>query len=192
GGLRRGELRALRVDNVNGDIRVEASWDNVEGEQAPKSEKGRRTVPLPSILRPFLVAHIERTGRSGHDFVFGSTSSHPFTPKNVRRKALAAWKRENEKRTEQNKQRKTEGLPERSLLVPITLHEARHTYVTLMHAAGLSLEEIGDYVGHSSAYMTDRYRHLIEGREAEAAKAFDAYLARASTAQRLEQIESAS
>jgi hypothetical protein len=32
-----------------------------------------------------------------------------------------------------------------------------------MHAAGRSLEEIGDYAGHSSAYMTDRYRHLIEG-----------------------------
>jgi hypothetical protein len=38
--------------------------------------------------------------------------------------------------------------------------------VTLMFEAGLSLEEIGDYVGHNSAYMTDRYRHLREGHEA--------------------------
>ena len=28
-----------------------------------------------------------------------------------------------------------------------------------MFAAGCSLEEIGDYVGHSSTYMTDRHRH---------------------------------
>jgi integrase len=49
---------------------------------------------------------------------------------------------------------------------PIGLHECRHTYVSLMHAAGLSLERIGDYVGHSSAYMTDRYRHLLAGHEA--------------------------
>jgi len=48
--------------------------------------------------------------------------------------------------------------------------------VSLMHAAG-SLEEVGDYVGHSSAYMTDRYRHLIEGQREEAARALDLYLA---------------
>jgi hypothetical protein len=39
-------------------------------------------------------------------------------------------------------------------------------YVTMMHEAGLSLEQIGDYVGHSSTYMTDRYRHLLDGHEA--------------------------
>jgi integrase len=191
GGLRRGELRALRVENVNGEIRVEAGWDDVEGEQAPKSEKGKRTVPLPAILRPYINGHMERTGRSGRDLVFGSTGASPFTATNVRRKALKAWEAENKRRAKENERRKFEGQQERSLLVPITLHEARHTYVTLMHAAGLSLEEIGDYVGHSSAYMTDRYRHLIEGREKDAASAFDAYLTRASTASRVAQIEAA-
>jgi hypothetical protein len=50
-----------------------------------------------------------------------------------------------------------------------------------MHAAGLNLERIGDYIGHSSAYMTDRYRHLLEGHEAEAAAMFDEYLTGART-----------
>jgi hypothetical protein len=59
-------------------------------------------------------------------------------------------------------------------IAPIGLHECRHTYVSLMHAAGLSLEEIGDYVGHSSTYMTDRYRHLLEGQRQKAADALDA------------------
>ncbi len=58
-------------------------------------------------------------------------------------------------------------------LEPIGLHELRHSYVSLMHGAGLSLEPIGDYVGHSSAYMTDAYRHLLEGHEAEAADPFE-------------------
>ena len=62
-------------------------------------------------------------------------------------------------------------------LEPVGLHECRHTYVSLMHAAGRTLEEIGDYVGHSSTYMTDRYRHLIEGARTEAADALDSYLA---------------
>jgi hypothetical protein len=53
----------------------------------------------------------------------------------------------------------------------------------------LSLERIGDYVGHSSAYMTDRYRHLLEGHEDETRRLVDAYLARADTAARVEQLE---
>jgi integrase len=58
----------------------------------------------------------------------------------------------------------------------IGLHECRHTFVSLMVAAGRSLEEVGDYVGHSSAYMTDRYRHLLDGARVEAAAALDALL----------------
>jgi integrase len=57
---------------------------------------------------------------------------------------------------------------------PIGLHEARHTYVSLMYMAGCSLEEIGDYVGHSSTYMTDRYRHLLPHQRKQAAERLDA------------------
>ena len=48
-----------------------------------------------------------------------------------------------------------------------------------MYDASFSLERTGDYVGHSSAYMTDAYRHLLEGHEAEAAERFEDYLTRA-------------
>ena len=68
------------------------------------------------------------------------------------------------------------------MLTPIGFHECRHSYVSLMHDAGFTLERIGDYVGHSSTYMTDRYRHLIEGHEAEAASMFEEYLANRSGA----------
>jgi integrase len=61
-------------------------------------------------------------------------------------------------------------------LDPIGLHECRHTYVSLMCDAGFSLAQVGDYVGHSSEYMTDRYRHLLKGHEKEAAARFDRYL----------------
>ena len=54
--------------------------------------------------------------------------------------------------------------------------------------AGFMLEEIGDYVGHSTVYMVDRYRHLLEGHEARAAERFDEYLVRADTTARLEQL----
>jgi hypothetical protein len=45
-----------------------------------------------------------------------------------------------------------------------------------MHAAGCSLEEIGDYVGHTSAYMTGRYRHLLDGQRQAAVERLDALL----------------
>jgi integrase len=102
----------------------------------PKSKKSKRTVPIPSILRGYVVEHRERRFALGQrvGFVFGETPERP------------------------------------SKLDPVCLHECRHTYVTLMFEAGLSLEEIGDYVGHNSAHMTDRYRHLREGHEARAAE----------------------
>ena len=43
------------------------------------------------------------------------------------------------------------------------------------------VEEIGDFVGHSSTYMVDRYRHLIEGQRERAAERLDAFLTGAQT-----------
>lgn len=177
GGLRRGELRALRWADVVEKatvIEVSRGWDDVDGEIAPKSEKGARRVPIASELRALLLRHRMLSARADSDLVFGRTRFEPFTPTHVRAKARKAWAAENERRVEEAAEKGTK--PE--LLEPIGLHEARHTYVSLMFDAGLSLERIGDYVGHSSKFMTDRYRHLIDGHEAEAAKAFDDYLAR--------------
>jgi integrase len=173
-GLRRGELRGLRwsdVDLGENVIAVERSWDEKVGPVAPKSRKGTRRVPIPASLRKHLLEQKMRTGRDGEDLVFGSSRARPFTPTHVRKLALAAWEAVNVERREE----------EQTELKPIGLHELRHSYVSLMHDAGFSLERIGDYVGHSSAYMTDAYRHLLEGHEAEAAERFEDYLARQRT-----------
>jgi integrase len=133
----------------------------------------QRRVPLIATLRRLLVERKLRTGRDGDDFVFGRTADRPFTPTHVPDKALAAWAKANEQHREE----------ERPQLEPVGLHELRHSYVSLMHDAGFSLERIGDYVGHSSSYMTDAYRHLLEGHEADAAERFEEYLARKTGAQ---------
>jgi integrase len=176
GGLRRGELRALRVDDIDlarNEIRVERGWDDVDGAIDPKSKKGTRQVPISSELKKLLAEHIARTGRRGGDLVFGRTRSEPFTPTHIRKLARGAWVA-----NVLGAFLRGERLPVELEL--IGLHECRHTYVTLMHAAGCSLEEIGDYVGHSSTYMTERYRHLLPNQRASAAARLDTYLERAS------------
>ena len=62
---------------------------------------------------------------------------------------------------------------------PISLHECRHTFVSLGIAAGLNAKALSEYLGHASVTITfDRYGHLFPGSEHEAAGQLDAYLLR--------------
>ena len=80
-GLRRGELMALRwedVDLAKGLIHVERAYDekgrvHIE----PKSRAGRRTIPIIGALRDELLAHKPREGRDA-GLVFGATEDTPF------------------------------------------------------------------------------------------------------------------
>ena len=97
GGLRRGELQALRWDDVDLDgglIRVERSWDRVEGPIEPKSRAGHRRVPLAADLRRHLVAHRLRqveaargspSGRRGPGRSMPRPSSTGHAPRGVAR-----------------------------------------------------------------------------------------------------------
>jgi integrase len=164
-GLRRGELLALRWEDVDvgaGVILVERSWDAKEGIVAPKSRAARRTVPIAAVLREHLLEHKLRSGRRV-GLVFGTTYTQPFTPSNVRKRANAAWLRAG--------------------LEPIGLHECRHTFASLMIAAGVNANALSTYMGHSSVtIILDRYGHLMPGNESEAAARLDAYLSKAVTA----------
>lgn len=62
-------------------------------------------------------------------------------------------------------------------IAPIVLHECRHTFASLMIAAGVNAKALSTYMGHSSITITlDRYGHLMPGNEAEAACLLDSYL----------------
>jgi integrase len=51
-------------------------------------------------------------------------------------------------------------------LNPLTPHEARHTYASLMIAAGVNAKTISTYMGHANIAITlDRYGHLMPGAE---------------------------
>jgi integrase len=167
-GLRRGELQALRWEDIDFEaavIRVERSWDDKERILIePKSRAGRRSVPIPSILRGLLVEHRLRSGRR-EGLVFGASRERPFCPSAVARRAQRAWSK--------------------AALQPITLHEARHTFASLMIAASVNAKALSSYMGHSSVTITyDRYGHLMPGNETEAISLLDRYLETPSSATR--------
>lgn len=156
---------ALRWCDVNLDrglIRVERSWDAKEGPVAPKSRVGRRTVPIPEVLRAFLAAQQLRSAWTEREaLVFGRTALTPFPAEQPLRRAKAAWKAAG--------------------LTAITLHEARHTFASLMIAAGVNAKALSTYMGHANIQITfDKYGHLMPGNEGEAAQLLDAYLEAAS------------
>jgi len=94
-GLRRGELMALRWQDIAFDTRViqiERSWDVHEGPIQPKSKAGIRTVPIASVLRERLIPHKLRSGRS-ESLAFGRTETTPFEPVSVRSRALPPGRR---------------------------------------------------------------------------------------------------
>ncbi len=65
-------------------------------------------------------------------------------------------------------------------LEAIGLHDCRHTFASLMIAAGVNAKALSTFMGHASITMTlDRYGHLFPGSEDEAAGLLDAYLERA-------------
>ena len=171
-GLRRGELRALLwldVDLADGPIRVERSVSSHGEIGEPKSRAGRRGVPIVAALRDLLVEH-KLVTRRDVGLVFGSSPTQPFTPTAVRKRALTAWRRTN--------------------LDPIGLHECRHTFASLLIAAGVNAKAITSYLGHASIQTTfDLYGHLMPGNEDEAVALVDTYLERANSEKRLAQID---
>ncbi len=165
-GLRAGELAALRwcdLDLKAGVIRVERSWDKREGPIEPKSQAGRRAVPIAPQLRAHLAAHQLASQRTADGLAFGRTPVLPFGHGTILRRAARVWE--------------TANLP------ALGLHDARHTYASLMIAAGVNAKALSTFMGHSSVTITfDRYGHLMPGSEAEAATLLDTYLSAAVAA----------
>ena len=79
----------------------------------------------------------------------------------------------------------------RAGLEPIGLHEARHTFASVLIAAGVNAKAITTYMGHASIQTTyDLYGKLMPGSESEASALVDAYLAGADTQSRLDRLGS--
>jgi integrase len=171
-GLRRGELWALRVGDVDLDdriIRVRHSEDVIEGQITPKSEAGYRPIPVPEKLAAILGEYLARL-RGGmepkpDDRVFPGERADRFSASALLKRSRRRW--------------------EETGLELVGLHDCRHTYASFGIAAGWNPKTLQTYMGHSSIQVTyDIYGHLFPGSEAEAAALLDDYLSQARAAKR--------
>jgi integrase len=177
GGLRNGEVQALRVEDIDlgaNVLHVRRGWDWQEGEQTTKSGRARK-VPIAKVLRDYLDWHLlTLPWRDRPDaLVFGVEERTPFSPSTLAERARRAWgwKKHRGKGEEWFED------PERKTLDPICPHECRHTAASLWIAAGMNAKTVSEYMGHSSISITmDLYGHLMPGNESESAGLLDAYL----------------
>lgn len=154
GGLRLGELAALRVEDFDfhrGTVYVDEAVTDVEGILAyddPKSETSIRTVSLPEEVMALVKDHIEqRIGwATPTAFLFTSSKGKPFRPNNWRGrvwpKAVAA-----------------------AALAPLTPHDLRHTAASFWIADGADLVQVAERLGHATLATVRIYAHLLPERD---------------------------
>jgi len=168
-GLRQGEALALKWDDVNwtaAELKVHRALQRINGELTliqPKSERSRRTIPLPSKTVEALRQHRARQGRerllAGTDwkdegFVFSTSVGTPMDGSNVTRIFQRLLK--------------DAGLP------PHRFHDLRHDCATLLLAQGVPMRVVMETLGHSQMSLTaDTYSHVLPAMQRVAADRMD-------------------
>lgn len=155
-GLRRGELQALRWENLTTDYRFLTVRETVKRTihgisiGPTKSQAGYRILALSSACRSALRTHRLRSGRaSGLMFGLTETQIIPSTTLHYRFQQLL----------------RRLGLPK------IRLHDLRHTYASMALRNRENLKQVSEALGHASIQITaDLYSHVEIEAQAEMAE----------------------
>ena len=163
-GLRTEELRSLPWADVNLDAGTLAVYRSVRASGDTKTPKSRRVLKLPikavDALNDQRVQQVAARLKAGslwqdHGLIFTSAVGTPLDRYNVRRSFRTITK--------------AAGLGEEW-----TPRELRHTFVSLLSANDVNLEDIARLVGHSGTAVTERvYRHEIRPSLTKGAEIMD-------------------
>lgn len=164
-GLRQGELFALRDGDLHleGEAHVLVARSAYKGaERTTKSKRRRRVYLAPEaaqVLREQLLAR-----PAGTTLVFPAPRGGIWRPDNFMGRVFRPARR-------------------RAGLEGLTFHDLRHTYASLMVAAGANPLQIAEALGHvdkqgqpDATLVWRRYGHLYPGSSRQAAEALGAYL----------------
>ena len=172
-GLRRGELLALRwsdLDLEKATLSVNRALEEIGtgvAFKAPKTARGRRTMPLAQTtvqaLRDHHRAQAELKLRLGpayvdQDLVFATPEGGVWYLSNFSRAFRSFEARHG---------------------YEFRFHDLRHTHASLLLAQGAHVKVVQERLGHASVTMTmDTYSHLLPGVQEAAVATFDAALAK--------------
>ncbi|MGH3493639.1 MAG: tyrosine-type recombinase/integrase [Sciscionella sp.] len=142
-GLRRSEMDRLEWSDVD----LDRLWLVV---RKSKSDAGTgRRLPIAAPLKPILLRAFMLQSRPKRGRVLGAVS---VTSGRLVPRAQRAWMQATVDAGRSGRLVKLE---------PIGLHECRHTYASFLMAAGYTLRELMEYMGHSSLQATERYVKLL-------------------------------
>jgi integrase len=163
-GLRTEELRSLLWSDVDLDAGTLAVYRSVRASGDTKTPRSRRVLKLPvkavEALRDHRSQQAAARLKAGplwqdHDLVFASAVGTSLDSHNVRRSLRAITRKA--------------GLGEEW-----RPRELRHTFVSLLSANDVTLEDIARLVGHSGTSVTERvYRHEIRPSLTQGAEVMD-------------------
>jgi len=157
-GLRRGELLALRWEDVDARARalkIRRAYGQT-GFSSPKSPGSSRDVHVGRETIRELLEHRLRQGNPPEGgLIFDRGDGRPVSPGQV---SFRSWRR----------------VLAAAGLRRIRWHDLRHTYASLALSGGANLKFISSQLGHCGIQITlDRYSHLIPEDRQEAAQQFE-------------------
>lgn len=171
-GLRRGELAGLRWDAIDLDgqslsiTRTRVLVDGKPVDSEPKTDSGKRRIPLDDRLVAALRSHRARQGQerwaareswSEGGFVFTDELGAALHPEYF--------------------STRFETLTGRAGVRRVRLHDLRHTAASHMIAAGVSPKVVAELLGHSSPFITQTmYQHVMPGMSEAAGEQLSAAL----------------
>jgi integrase len=177
-GMRRGELLALRLSDVDLDgatVRIERSLEETKNSlrfKQPKTKHGRRTISLPpnavAVLRERRRKLLETRlalglGKPDADtLLFGEPNGSPTPPNRLTRRWQDACV--------------SLGLPR------VSFHALRHTHASALIADGVDVVMISRRLGHKNPTVAlNVYAHLFQRDDSAAAGAIEAAMTRSAT-----------
>lgn len=190
-GLRRGEMMALRWENVNLTARtltvcevavIQSNRTIIE--RRAKTDAGLRTIPICQALYAALMSfpESERTGlvclSAKHKLLTESAVSRGLETfcKVMERILNGEPPTQRGRRTDIERKQATKKEPDRKLF-SFTAHDLRHTYATALYDAGVPVKAAQYFLGHADIRVTlDLYTHLSKERESSSRNQMVAYL----------------
>lgn len=190
-GLRRGEMIALRWENINLTARtltvcevavIQSNRTIIE--QRAKTDAGLRTIPICQALYAALMSYPE-SERNG--LVCLSAKRKLLTESAVSRGLETFCKvmerilngeppTQRGRRTDIERKQATKKEPDRKLF-SFTAHDLRHTYATALYDAGVPVKAAQYFLGHADIRVTlDLYTHLSKERESASRNQMVEYL----------------